>query len=131
MMPLIVLKCCLTKSRINKDKKCVDNYFSTAWQDKLEFKLTGTTTSEIYENLLRQMVTELSHTDETVSALTNIKIKALESEIAALEAQMLIPENAANTALYTSHSQLKTELSHTEHVWEEAIDALEKEAKNH
>ena len=58
---------------------------------------------------------------------TEEKIMAFESKIAALEAQMLIPENAADTSLYTTHDQLKKELSHAVNEWEEAVEALEKE----
>ena len=55
------------------------------------------------------------------------KITSIESRIAILEAQMMQPENAADVALYTKHSQLKSDLSDAMTEWEEATEALETE----
>jgi len=54
-------------------------------------------------------------------------IMTIEAKIAALESQMLLPENAVDASLYTSHNQLKNELSDVMMMWEEATEALEKE----
>ena len=55
------------------------------------------------------------------------KITALELEIEALESQMLIPENAADASIYTTHDRLKNELTEAMNEWETATEALEKE----
>ena len=54
------------------------------------------------------------------------KITSLESDIATIESQMLIPENAADASIYLAHDRLKNELSDAMNEWEEATKALEK-----
>jgi ATP-binding cassette subfamily F protein 3 len=51
------------------------------------------------------------------------KISELEQQISETETRMATPEGAADTALYTRHERLKSQLSKAMHEWEKASDA--------
>jgi len=80
--------------------------------------------SQSYEEQ-KEQARQLRKLEKAVEEAEN-RIAAIETKIAALEMQMLSPENAADASLYTSHNLLKNELSDAMTEWETTAEALEK-----
>ena len=74
----------------------------------------------------KEQVRRIRKLEKAVEQAEN-RITIIEAQIATLESRMLSPENAADASLYTSHNQLKNELSEAMSEWEDAAEVLENE----
>ena len=82
------------------------------------------TSSKLLYEEQKEQARRIRKLEKTVAEAEE-KITSLESSIAAIESQMLIPENAADASLYITHEQLKNQLTTAMNEWEEATHALE------